>query len=144
MNTSAQPKSNNQVRAIFAEGRKCGLDNDGIRDVVESVTRRTRHISEVTHAEAEAVIKRLKGDGFVSIRTLQHRRQKQGVTQVVQAGQIRLIADLASQRKWSPEALLKFCRRQCGHTRPRTTAEANTIIEALKAMNRREGLWSNE
>ena len=111
--------------------------------MVESTTRRTRSIRELTHREAEAVLKKLKGAGFVSLRTLQYRRQRQGVAQVVQPAQLRLIADLASQRHWSEAALLKFCKHQCGHERPRTTSDANKVIEALKAMNKRDQLWSN-
>lgn len=138
-----KPKSVNQVRAIFAEARRVGLDGESLRDVIESVTRRTRSIKELTHAEAEAVIRKLKGNAFVSLRTIQHRRRKEGVGQVVQPAQLRLIGDLASQRNWSAETLLDFCERQCGHTRPRTTGDANKVIEGIKAMNRREGLWAN-
>lgn len=143
MNTNSQLRSNNQVRAIFGQARKCQLDEEGVRDVVESVTGRTRSIRELTHAEAEAVLKQLKGKDFVPLRTMQYRRQKQGVKQVVQQSQLNLIADLASQRHWSPETLAKFCLRQCGHRRPRTTEDANKVVEGLKAMNRRENLWAN-
>lgn len=136
-------KSPNQVRAIFAEARRVGLDEESLRDVVESATRRTRSIRELTHAEAEAVIKQLKGTSFVPLRTVQYRRKKQGVEQVIQPAQLKLIADLASQRNWSAETLLKFCKRQCGYTRPRTTRHGNKIIEGIKAMNQREGLWAN-
>jgi hypothetical protein len=139
---SAQPKSIPQVKAIFGEGRKCGFDDEGIRDVVESVTRRTRHVSELSHAEAQQVIQRLKGRSFIPLRTLQYRRARQGVKQVVQEGQLNLIADLASQRNWSAETLVNFCKRQCGHHPLRTTEDANKVIEALKSMNKREGLWA--
>jgi len=142
MRSDESPKSANQVRAIFAEARRVGLDQEPLRDLVESATRRTRSIRELTHAEAEAVIKRLKGKDFVPIRTLQYRRQRQGVEQIVQSAQLRLIADLASQRGWDATTLGAFCKRQCGSMRPRTTKQANQVIEALKAMNRREGLWS--
>lgn len=139
---SSRAKTTPQVRAIFGEGRKCGLDDEQLRDTVESVTRRTRHISELTHSEAEAVIERLKGKSFVPRRTLQYRRAKQGIKQVVQENQLKLIADLASQRKWSAEALVNFCKRQCGHHPLRTTEDANKVIEALKSMNKRDDLWA--
>lgn len=139
---NARPKTTPQVRAIFGESRKCGLDDEQLRDTVESVTGRTRHISELTYVEAERVIEKLKGKSFVSRRTLQYRRAKQGIKQVVQEGQLTLIAELASQRNWSAEALVNFCQRQCGHHPLRTTEDANKVIEALKAMNRREGLWA--
>ena len=130
------------MKAIFGEGRKHGLDDEQLRDLAEDVSRRTRHISELSYTEAERVIERLKGRSFVSRRTLQYRRAKQGIKQVVQQGQLKKVADLASQRNWSPETLVKFCKRQCGHHPLRTTEDANKVIEALKAMNKREGLWS--
>ena len=138
----SQVKTTAQLRAIFAEGRKRGLDHEGLQDMAESVTHRTRSLRELTHAEAESLLRRLKGDEFVSLRTVQHRRQRQGIEQVVQPGQLALIAKLASQRHWASEALMGFCERQCGFARPRTTTQANKIIEALKAMNKRDELWS--
>jgi hypothetical protein len=139
---NARPKSVQQVKAIFAEGRKWGLDDEQLRDLAEDVTRRTRHISELTYSEAERVIERLKGKSFLPRRTLQYRRAKRGIKQVVQEGQLKKIADLASQRNWSPETVVKFCKRQCGHHPLRTTEDANKVIEALKSMNKRDGLWS--
>ncbi len=139
---SARPKTTGQVRAMFGEANKCGLDEEALRDVVEDVTRRTRHISELSYSEAEQVIERLKGKSFVPRRTLQYRRQKAGIKEVVQASQLQLIAQLASQREWTAESLVKFCKRQCGHHPLRTTEDANKVIEALKSMNKREGLWA--
>lgn len=139
---SSQPKSSGQLRAIFAEARKHGLDHEALREMAESITRRTRQLRELTHAEAESLLRQLRGRDFVSLRTIQYRRQQGGIEQVVRPGQIKLIAKLASQRAWSSEALLKFCQRQCGFSRPRTTAQANKIIEALKSMNKRDSLWS--
>lgn len=140
--SAARPKTTPQVRAIFGEGRKCGLDDEQIRDTVESVTGRTRSIRKLTHAEADRVIEKLKGKSFVPRRTLQYRRAKHGVKQVVQEGQLKLIADLATQRHWSAETLVKFCQRQCGHHPLRTTADANKVVEALKSMNKRDQLWA--
>jgi DNA-directed RNA polymerase subunit F len=139
---SAQPKTHGQVKAIFAEGKKRGLDGESLRDTVESVTRRTRHIRDLTYSEAEQIIQKLKGEGFVPRRTLQYRRAKQGIKQVVQESQLKLIAELASQRNWSAETLKNFCKRQCKHERPRTTEDANKVIEALKSMNKRDDLWA--
>jgi uncharacterized protein with PIN domain len=140
---SPRAKTTPQVRAIFGEGRKCGLDKEGLEDIVADITRgRTHHISALTYVEAERVIERLKGKAFTPRRTLQYRRAKQGIKQVVQEGQIHLIAELATQRNWSAEALVKFCKRQCGHHPLRTTEDANKVIEALKSMNERNNLWA--
>ncbi len=140
--SSSTAKTYSQVKAIFAEARKRGLDNEALHDMVESITRRTRSISSLSYAEAQKVIQRLKGDEFKPLRTLQYHRQKAGIKQLVQDAQLTLIAELASQRNWSAESLTKFCRRQCRHDRPRTTEDANKVIEGLKAMNKREGLWA--
>jgi hypothetical protein len=162
-----RPKTTGQVRAIFGEARRCGLDNEALHEVVASVLLATQRgsgptvregvtvadgaladtratapsIAALTYAQAERVIQRLKGRQFVPRRTLQYRRKKQGVQQIVSLDQVLLIAALATQRKWSAGSLVKFCKRQCGHHPLRTTADANKVIEALKDMNRRDGLW---
>jgi predicted subunit of tRNA(5-methylaminomethyl-2-thiouridylate) methyltransferase len=142
MNDQQKPKTNGQVRAIYAEAAKHGIDADLLHDVVADVTRRTRSVKALTYIEAQRVIQRLKGKDFVPLRTLQYRRQQAGVPQLVSKDQMNLIAELASQREWSIETLQKFCKRVCKREVPRTTADANKVIEALKSMNRREGLWS--
>lgn len=146
---NARPKTTLQLRAIFGEARKCGLDNDALHELVASVlvstgsgSDRVASIKELSYTEAERVIERLKGKSFVPRRTLQYRRQKAGIKQVVQEGQLQKIAELASQRQWSPESLVKFCKRQCGHHPLRTTEDANKVIEALKSMNKRDDLWA--
>jgi len=141
----ARPKTTGQVRAIFAAAQKAGVDfNDKeLRgDTVEAVTRRTRHLSELTFAEAQRVLQKLKGQSFVPLRTLQHRRKQAGIQQIITDDQQTLIAELASQRKWSVESLTKFCQKVIKRDRPLTTAEAGKVIEGLKAMNRRDNLWA--
>jgi hypothetical protein len=142
MNAPHKPKTTGQVRAIHAEAAKRGIDPDTLRDIVADVTRRTRSIKELTYIEAQRVIQRLKGSAFVPLRTLQYRRQKAGVPQLVTAEQLTLIAELASQRKLTVEGLSRLCKRACKREVPRSTADANKVIEALKSMNRRDGLWS--
>ena len=143
MNVKEQrPKSTSQVRAIFGEAKRCGLDDETLREIVADITHGSTSISTLTFAQAEAVIQRLKGKSFVPLRTLQYRRAKAGIKQVVQEAQLTLIAQLASQRNWSDETLVNFCKRQCGHHPLLTTEDANKVIEALKSMNKREGLWA--
>ena len=138
---ASRPKTTGQVRAIFGEARRCGLDGDTLHELVIDVAG-TASIKDLTFTQAEAVIQRLKGQSFVPLRTLQYRRAKAGIKQVVQEAQLTLIAQLASQRRWSADALVNFCKRQCGHHPLRTTEDANKVIEALKSMNKREGLWA--
>lgn len=144
MTHHARQRTFGQVQAIHAEARRRGLDREALRDTVESVTNRTRSIAELSHAEAQKVIQRLKGNSFVPLRTLQYRRQRAGIPQLVTPAQLKLIAELASQRDWSVETLAQFCKRQCKREVPRTTQDANKVIEALKAMNRKDRLWSAE
>jgi hypothetical protein len=129
-------KRPSQVRAIFALAKERGLDHDALRDLAGG------SIRELSYTEAQRVIQRLKGHSFVPLRTLQYRRKKAGVRQMVQASQLKLIAELASQRWSSPEPLKKLCLNVCKREKPLTTDEANKVIEALKAMNAREGLWA--
>lgn len=141
-NASAYPsKTSAQVRRIFGLARARGLDEAELHTLVSDATTKTS-IAALNITEADAVISRLGGEPLAARRTLQYRRRKAGVSQVVQHGQLELIAKLASQRHWSAAALVEFCRRQCGHHPLRTTADANKVIEALKSMNRREGLWA--
>lgn len=174
---SARSKTTAQVRAIFGEARRRGLDNDTLHELVADVlnstgsgsrgqTRNSRlgggdsgsfaanapaatatapravSIAALTYAQAEKVIERLKGRSFVPRRTLQYRRRKAGIQELVQKSQLQLIAELASQRDWSAPALIDFCKRQCGHYPLRTTKDANSVIEALKSMNKRDSLWA--
>lgn len=172
---SAPPKTTAQVRAIFGEARRRGLDNETLHELVADVLNsigsgsraqrrfgggdagsrshsaatatapcavepRTVSIAALSYTEAERVIHRLKGRSFVPRRTQQYRRAKAGVVQIVTDEQLTRIAALATQRQWSPQTLTTFCLRQCGHP-VRTTADANKVIEALKAMNERDCLW---
>lgn len=136
-----KPKTYQQVRCIYGEAKRCGLDNDALHELVFDVTA-VSSLSILTYAQAQKVIERLKGRSFAPRRTLQYRRQRAGIKQVVQESQLRLIAELAAQRHWTVDTLSKFCERQCKHPRPRTTDDANKVIEALKSMNKREGLWA--
>jgi hypothetical protein len=145
---AVRPHSPGQLRAIYAEGRRRGLDNDDLHDSIlsglaqNSIARKTGSFSDLTYTEAQRAIQRLKGRDFTPLRTRQHQRQTAGINQVITDEQQQLIADLASQRNWSAQTLITFCKRQCGHYPLRTTKDANKVIEPLKAMNKRENLWA--
>lgn len=144
MSANLQPKTPAQVRAIFGLAKRARHDDHDRHAVIADVTRgRTDSTKELTFDEANAVISHYGGRTFkpASRRTVLHHRQHAGVFQVVQQGQLEYIAKLASQRHWSAQTLIVFCKRQCGHHPLRTTKDANKVIEALKNMNRREGLW---
>lgn len=139
------PKTTAQVRAIFGLARSAGHGDDEHRAVIAKVTEERKHSArDLTFDEANLVIEHYNGRAFKPSprRTVLHRRQQRGVKQIVSAAQLELIATLASQRQWSAETLRKFCIRQAGHFPLRTTEDANKVIEALKSMNRRKGLWA--
>ena len=139
------PKTTGQVRAIFGLARSAGHSDDERRAIIAQVTEEKKHsVRDLTFDEANLVIKHYGGDAFKPAprRTVLYRRQQRGVKQIVSSAQLELIATLASQRQWSAETLRKFCVRQAGHFPLRTTEDANKVIEALKSMNKREGLWA--
>lgn len=142
---SSNPKTTGQVRAIFGLARSAGHSDEDRHAVIAAVTNgRTESVKDLTFNEANLVIRHYKGRAFKPAprRTVHHRRQQRGIKQIVSESQLELIAKLASQRNWSPVALKEFCKRQAGHFPLRTTEDANRVIEALKAMNRRGGLWA--
>jgi hypothetical protein len=151
-----QKITDSQRRAIFGLAKRNGLDDETIRSAVEAVTGRTvdfQHtgISDLSFSEANGVMVKLGGVPFAS-RELHRQRAKAEIKRAVRKGgnpdiksQLDLIAELASQReqmRGKPEALKAFCKRCIKKDAPTTTTEATIIIEALKAMNRREGLWA--
>lgn len=134
-------KSTAQIKAIFGLARKRDLSDDALRAVAETVTGQ-RSISALTRAAANNVIVALggvvQGTADVPLRTRQYRRQRAGVKRIVSPAQLEKLRTLAAARHWSDRTVDEFCTRQCGHARPRTTTDANKIIEALKAMNARD------
>jgi Protein of unknown function (DUF1018) len=137
----ARPKTRAQLRRIYGLAKDCGLDNEELHALVFDATNKSS-IAALNVTQADVVIARLGGEPLAARRTIQQRRKNAGIVAVVSPAQIQLIADLASQRHWSAETLQEFCRRQTGHFPLRTTKDANKVIEALKSMNRREGLWA--
>lgn len=133
-------KSTSQVRCIFGCAKRALLSDDELRAIVEEVTGQ-RSIAALSRYDADRVIVRLGGQPLTPRRTTQHRRRRAGVSQLATASQLDLMRSLARHRNMSDEGLERLSIRQCGHYPPRTTADANKVIEALRAMNRREGLW---
>lgn len=144
-----QPKTLQQNRAIFGLGQKRGCAHEDLREVAFDVTGgRTDSIKQLNFDEANGVIKRLGGREFVaqplaghSRRTVQHHRQTAGVKQIVTTEQKGKIERLLQQRSIGADGYKSLCRRMLKHDEPRTTIEANKIIEALKAMIARDRVF---
>lgn len=129
-------KSTQQVRCIFGLAKQKGLDSDELHALVEEVTGQSS-IRALSFAQADSVIERLGGEAFASRRTVQHRRQRAGVRQIAQASHLQLMYDLARRRSMGDEGLASMAARMHVPFPPRTTADTNKLVEALKAMNRR-------
>lgn len=100
-------------------------------------------ISLLTFNQANAIIRRLGGDAVAAQpatprRTINYHRKKNGVVQIATAEQITLLTRLAAGRGITDAGLKNLCMRMIKRPAPRTTIEANKIIEALKAMNARD------
>lgn len=145
--TKAKPaneKTVNQVRAIFGLAKERGLNSETLHMLIEAETGK-ESIKDLTFSEANKAIQAMGGRTFEAQRaprrTEQYRRQRTGSKQIATKEQFTLIGRLASQRNWTPESMVSFCQRTIRTDRPKTTKQANVIIEALKAMNTRDGLW---
>jgi benzoyl-CoA reductase/2-hydroxyglutaryl-CoA dehydratase subunit BcrC/BadD/HgdB len=138
MSEKYQPKTVQQLRAIFGLGHKV---NAGKEELEEMAGKR---LSLLSFDEANELIKRLGGDPITTSgsreprRTVNYRRQQVGVKQIAQHNHLKLLRDLADGRNMSEEGLQNLCRRMIGHPRPITTSETNKVIEAIKAMNARD------
>lgn len=130
-----------QVRIIFGLAKSRGLTDDELRSIVEELTG-SRSISQLSRSEAEKVINRLNGRAVTPRRTVQHRRRQAGVPQIASPAHLDLMRSLARRRGMGDKGLEQLSIRQCGHYPPRTTAETNSVVEALKAMNKREAVWA--
>ena len=142
--STIQPKTNAQLRRIFGLAKPLNCDADDLRDLAEDVSQgRVCRLSLLSWEEANAMIARLGGGPPFQSRTPRpagnYHRQQAGVQQIAQAGHIKLMRDLAATRGIGDEGLQRMCRRMLkGNSGPRTTAETNKIIEALKAMIARD------
>ena len=146
MSANPQLKTPGQVRAIFGLAKQRGLDEDELRALVEEVTKRKvpagrTGVATLNLTQADALIVKLGGRSLAARRTIQQRHKNAGVQQLAGPNQLEYMRRLATARGWSEETLADFCFRQCRHNTPRTTRQANQVIEALKSMNRRDSLW---
>ncbi|MEO8649164.1 MAG: hypothetical protein ABI539_08365 [Acidobacteriota bacterium] len=145
-----QPKTHAQIKRIFGLAKPLGCSQEDLRELAADVTGgRVERLSLLSYDEANAMIHRLGGEPLLTSRTprrtVNYHRQQAGVQQIAQHGHTKLMHDLAAGRGISPEGLQNLCRRMLrGSSHPRTTAETNTIIEALKAMNARDARKAKE
>lgn len=144
-----QPKSNAQVRRMFGLAKTfaeaSGRDTkDYLEECVFCQIERPTAISGLTFDEANAVIKALGGDPLPkrgqSVRAQNYRKQQAGIKSIETENHLNFIDELAKLRNMTPEGVAKLARRMNLPYPPRTTEQGNKIVEALKAMNARDGI----
>lgn len=133
-----------QIKAIHAQARKAGIGEDNYRAAVREVSNGLTDTStELSYAEAEALIVKLGGTAQTTSRRTQQRRNKAaGVTKLASPKQLGLLKQLWVLRvgaEQATEALRKFCQGQIKKDGPLTSPEAIRLIQATRAMNKREG-----
>lgn len=142
------PKTTDQLRAIFGLGKKLGMDKADLEELaLDKTGGKVERLSLLSYDQANLMIVHLGGEPFpapshVTIRTANHHRQKLGIKQVETGKHLRLIQDLAAKRNMSTAGLASLCMRIIKKPAPVTTAQGNKIVEALKAMNKRDSLKS--
>lgn len=147
-------KTHAQVRRIYGLARDVRFDDDDLHQLVEEVAG-VASIRALSRADADRVIARLGGEPLYTPsgsprrqtpqpatprRTVQYRRQRTAARALPTAAHLDLMRSLAARRNMSEEGLTQLCRSVIKRDRPVSTHQTNKIVEALKAMNRREGL----
>lgn len=137
-----KPISPAQRKMIFALCHAHGMDDDLRKATVKAITGKDS-TTELTRPEAAKVINFITGQ---AVPTRRMNRNPPGTTRRVTKKHLLLIATLAQARmdagRMTPEGLVKWGTDKLGHWPPRTTQEANRMVETLKSMNERDGLWT--
>lgn len=140
-------------RAIYGVCRQEAIDNDLLHLIVEQRFGKTS-LKLLTERECRELLdglrQRGRGRGASGLKgtarghatATEGRREARGqVEHLVNARELALLREAAALRGWSPETLEAFCRRQNGGRPLRTIGDLNRVLWALKAMNRRDGLY---
>lgn len=126
-----------QIAAIHADAKRLGMDDASRRDLMEAIAGK-RSAADLTAAEAEAVIRRMKGLGGRPLSA-----QAAGKYAPILRALWLAAYHLGAVRKRDDRALHAFIRRQThiDHTRFLTEwTQANQSIIAIKAMCERAGV----
>ncbi|MFL5478707.1 MAG: hypothetical protein ACJ79X_06800 [Gemmatimonadaceae bacterium] len=138
------PRNLDQNKRIHGLANQNGIDRETLHDHAHTITAgRTAKTSELSFDEANVLIKRLGGEPLpataaLSTRSQQRARQKAGVKQMITPGQNDKI-----QKLWysvpgrTPDGLTAITERTIKKGSPRTTEDANKVIEAIKSINSR-------
>lgn len=137
-----QPKTTQQMKAIWGLAKKHDIDEETLRGSAVVVSEgRVDRLSLLSFDEANVLIRNLGGDAITSSRTprrtVNYRRKVAGVQQIAQRDHLAFMRKSAEALNISEAGLESMGNRMLKHWPPRTTAETNKIIEALKSMAER-------
>ena len=140
------PRTLKQNSAIWSLANKRGLSNEELQNKAYEVTKRTKHLSKLSFDEANKLIKELGGRPFPSF--TRSRRPKVGTPQPVTEEHLRKMESLwFAKSHRTAVGLRTLCNRMLKDAdgnpldRPTTAHECNKVIEAIKAMNKRDNIF---
>lgn len=134
-------RTTNQNRALHKLLSKHRFTNEDKAEMVFDVTNgRTEHSSEMSFDECNAMIERLGGTPFWSKQNRHTQYFPKNVIGIISPQAKEKIAEERNKRPQlaGVEAWHRFCQRTIKKNEPRTVTDGQKIIEALKAMNRRD------
>lgn len=138
------PRTKAQNSAIHSLLGKYKFDGESKAEFVFDITNgRTESTKEMSFDEANEMIHRLGGRTFtkqmMSRRTENYHKQKDGIETIATSTHKDHLKKLARERNMSEAGLGDLSARvNKGLRTPRTSKEVNRVIEAIKAMNRRD------
>jgi hypothetical protein len=130
------------MAVIHVAKSKLGLSDDEYRDALERATRK-RSASKLTEPECRLAMAEFERMGFKTTSRPKPEKVVAGsdadapVTQRQMAKMLTLYEKLGMDEA---ERRRGFARRQCGKPWPQTRADAQKVIEGLRAMGKRRGL----
>lgn len=137
-------------RAIYGCAKECGVSNDQLHDIVNMRFGKTS-LKQLTLRECFQLMDGIRGvvrpEGSFSAGRRQAMNQhgrkghEDATEYLVRPRELQMLHEAAALRGWTVETLTAFCQRQVGRPAPATMKDFNKIFWALKAMNRRDGLY---
>ncbi len=131
------------LRAVHAEGKKRGLDHDGLRDVCR-LTFGVGSMKELGEEELKALYHDWTGRGLRRRTELPRRGKGEGSTTlaVMASGEdLETLAAAFAARGWGKETQRQFIRRQLsGREVIRRRGDFWRVFSGVRAMNRRDAV----
>ncbi|MDK2902461.1 MAG: hypothetical protein PWQ93_380 [Clostridiales bacterium] len=124
--------TNKQKALLHVAKQELGLDDDLYREILRQEAGASSS-TELTPAGYDKVMRRLRQAGF----RIRHERHMPD--ELITKQQFKLITHMYQDMGWyDSRRQIGFNKRMTGYAWPQTRSDANKIIEALKAMLRRQ------